>query len=777
MKNEFMSSRMTRTLLKYAQQHGIEPSSLVEGLDYPLEVLMAGNDWIDERVFYELLERAEVLLHDKDLGHKVGLFSAHPKALGVLSSIVRLFSNAEALYEKGARYVPYFNRCLRARAKKVGEGEFEYEIFHLEGGKHKHYFQACRHTVGVLEAIPVVFGLPQAIVTKDSCWTKIGETGRVGDFYYGVDENGVVTAYFDKEKTRPLEVKGKLEPDGTFVVDGVKFGAPSCKYHIVFQNKKRKRKFFSSLFTRTDSSKLTEQIAEFEKANSELIEKHEALRKEALKAKKFGEIASALVSIGTLEDVLGLVSESILKISEAEIVNILLVGENNTLIAAPQEWGLRYRNRASVDGVRQLVSEFGIDSPSFDFSCLPVIAFLFREKKPILTQGLTEIVSPIFPPELCRLLDNLTFTKHVALIPLSKEEENLGALLVLSEKEIEMDAVVPIANLGAQAIWNVKKTEEIIRHERELENKVLERTYELENANRALKEAQALIVNQEKLASLGEMAAGIAHELNTPVGYFHSNLNTLKEYTDEILSSYKGVLSLLDRAEESSDEFIRDLALKKKEEMREGDIEYILKDIEEMIEELQISATKIKDMVQNLREFARPGEGRIAEFDINAGIKSAILLLWGPLRHRVVFYQELKPVPLLYGYPSEINQAIMNILRNAVDACGEKGNIWVRSYEEDGAVRVEIEDDGSGIPPELIGKIFDPFFTTKEVGSGFGLGLAIANSIMHKHGGLIEVESTPGKGSKFTLVLPLEHDMSKEEAIPISTANMITKGM
>jgi signal transduction histidine kinase len=196
-----------------------------------------------------------------------------------------------------------------------------------------------------------------------------------------------------------------------------------------------------------------------------------------------------------------------------------------------------------------------------------------------------------------------------------------------------------------------------------------------------------------------------------------------------------------------------------------------------MIEELQVSANKIKDMVQNLREFARPGEGRIAEFDINAGIRSAILLLWSPLRHRVVFHQELKPVPLLYGYPSEINQAIMNILRNAVEACGEQGNIWVRSYEEDGAVRVEIEDDGSGIPPELMGKIFDPFFTTKDVGSGLGLGLAIANSIVHKHGGLIEVESTPGKGSKFTLVLPLEHDINKEEAIPISTANMITKGM
>lgn len=771
-----MSTRLTRTLIKYVEHQGADTSLLLDGINCSPEILLSRNGWVEEKLFYELLERAEKLLNDKDVAHKVGFFSSQPEVLGVLSSIARMFSNPETLYEQGTRYAHYFNRCLRAKAKKVGEREFEYEITHVE--PHEHYFQACMHTVGLLEAVPTLFGLPPATVRKETCWTKIDETGRVGNFYYGVDENGLVTAYPDKEKTKPVELKGSLAPDGSFVVDGVKFGAKSCRYHISFQKQKR-RGFFTKIFKSFTQLESSEHIIELENANKELLQKHEELEWEALKLERFGRIASALVKKESLEDVLRLVSKSVIEITDAHIVNILLVGDDNSFCPAAGEWGLSFKSEITLAGIRQLFFEFGIDSSKMDVSKLPVVKRFYWDKTPVVVNKVSDILSPVFPIKLCEMLDNLDFTKNIALLPLAKEEELLGLLVITSGKTIDIDAVTPIANLAGQAIWNVKRTEELRKHEKELEQKVLERTQELEKAYRELKQSQITMIRQAKMASVGQLAAGVAHEINNPLGYFISDLGTLKGYVNELLQCYNGVSVFVKSAMKSSDPIIKELALKKKSEMEEKDIKYLIKDIIEISNELEIAGNKIKEIVHVLRLFARPGEGKITEFDINSSIESALTLLWFQFKKQITIFKELNVVSHLYGYPAEINQALLNIFVNAVEAGGDKTQIWIRSYEEDGMVRVEIEDNGPGIPHEIVGQIFDPFFTTKPIGAGKGVGLTAANEIVRLHGGLIEVNTFPGKGSKFTIVLPVKSPLKEsggENIVSISLAETILKG-
>ncbi len=285
----------------------------------------------------------------------------------------------------------------------------------------------------------------------------------------------------------------------------------------------------------------------------------------------------------------------------------------------------------------------------------------------------------------------------------------------------------------------------------DLEKKVKERTIELENANNELKNTQVLMVHSEKMRSLGELVAGITHEINNPVNFIHGNLVHLKNYTNALFE-------LIDAYQEVESDISEEKKLMLDEIKKKIEIDFIREDLPMLIASCQEGSERTKNIILDLKNFSRVDEMVINEINLPKEIDTTLNILHNKIKNKVEIVKEYEDdIPLVEGYGGQLNQVFMNILDNASYAVGENdGKIFIRLYKKEKNVIIEIEDTGCGMSKEQAEKIFDPFFTTKPVGSGTGLGLSISYKVVQRHNGNISVSSEPGKGTKFTIVLPIE---------------------
>jgi PAS domain S-box-containing protein len=268
---------------------------------------------------------------------------------------------------------------------------------------------------------------------------------------------------------------------------------------------------------------------------------------------------------------------------------------------------------------------------------------------------------------------------------------------------------------------------------------------------------QGRIIQAEKLASLGLLSAGVAHEMNNPLAYVTNNLAVLERDVGglaRVLAAYEESRPTLETADPDAAERIAKLAL-------ENDLPYIQENLGQILKSTRQGAKRVSDIVQNLRGFARLDQAAIDRVDLNAAIGQGLELIRSRLeQHQIHVAQNLGEIPAIVCAPAQINQVILNLLLNAQQAIVETGRrggrIEIATRAERHEVVLEITDDGCGIPEEIHARIFDAFFTTKPVGEGTGLGLSISHSIVSDHGGRIELESTPSQGSRFRVVLPME---------------------
>ncbi|HAG97101.1 MAG TPA: hypothetical protein DCL78_23435, partial [Gammaproteobacteria bacterium] len=263
---------------------------------------------------------------------------------------------------------------------------------------------------------------------------------------------------------------------------------------------------------------------------------------------------------------------------------------------------------------------------------------------------------------------------------------------------------------------------------------------------------------QEKLASLGQLAAGVAHEINNPVGFINSNLTMLAKYTDR-------ALQLIHHMEQTIESQHDEAAIAELNKARTAYKYKSLKsNIMAVIDESLEGVDRVKQIVQDLKNFSRIDEAEWQWADIHAGIESTLNIAWNEIKYKAEVHKEYGELPNIECVPSQINQVIMNLLVNSAHAMAEPGNIYIRTSSQEDKITIQVEDDGSGISDDIIGKIFDPFFTTKEVGKGTGLGLSLSYGIIKKHNGELTVVSTPGKGTVFTIVLPVSRNHSDHKA-------------
>lgn len=308
----------------------------------------------------------------------------------------------------------------------------------------------------------------------------------------------------------------------------------------------------------------------------------------------------------------------------------------------------------------------------------------------------------------------------------------------------------------------------------DLENKVAERTYELtemydklQASKRELENANMQIIHQEKMASIGQLAAGVAHEINNPMGFVISNIGQLQKYSSKFFEYYSLYEELIKQIltmplPEKDLEVIQAHYNKILIERKRLDVDFIIEDVDSLIEDTLEGTNRVKVIVQELKTFSR-NDVQKALADLNAGIESVINIIWNELKYKVVLHKDYGELPLTYCNIGQLNQVFMNILLNASHAIENRGEIHIKTVYHEPNIEISIEDTGHGIPSDIITKIFDPFFTTKEIGSGTGLGLSISYEIIKSYGGNILVESTPGKGSKFVILLPVSEPEEEEE--------------
>ncbi len=290
------------------------------------------------------------------------------------------------------------------------------------------------------------------------------------------------------------------------------------------------------------------------------------------------------------------------------------------------------------------------------------------------------------------------------------------------------------------------QAEAALQHEKE----------EQEALIRKLEQAHNQLLQSEKMASIGQLAAGVAHEINNPIGYVNSNLGSLGLYVEKLFR----MIEAYERAEPS----LADQALL--QEIRalklESDWEYLKGDVRDLLSESSEGIVRVKGIVQDLKDFSHVDQAEWQWVDLHKGIDSTLNVVNNEIKYKAEVVKDFGDIPQVECLASQLNQVFMNMLVNASQAIGEggRGRITIRTGAENGMVRVEFSDTGKGIAPENLKRIFDPFFTTKPVGKGTGLGLSLSYGIIDKHNGRIEVESEVGTGTTFRIWLPVQQAAS-----------------
>ena len=299
----------------------------------------------------------------------------------------------------------------------------------------------------------------------------------------------------------------------------------------------------------------------------------------------------------------------------------------------------------------------------------------------------------------------------------------------------------------------------------QLEIKVEERTAELQDTLKELKNSQLQLIRSEKMATLGQMVAGVAHEVNTPLSYVQNNLEIIGQLTaqyEDLIELVQGLKGL--KAEQSvPDNEIQQLLADIISASDEIEDDELSDELKELIKDSLFGVEQITEMVLNLRNFARLDESKIKTIDVRECIEASLKIAGNAIKHQEIV-TDFTSTPEIQCSPSQINQVLVNLINNASHAIADKpdGRIEVRTRADQQNTYIDVSDNGKGMSPDILKQIFEPFFTTKAAGEGTGLGMAISQQIMEQHNGDISAISTAGMGTTFTLTLPINNELSAQ---------------
>ncbi len=430
------------------------------------------------------------------------------------------------------------------------------------------------------------------------------------------------------------------------------------------------------------------------------------------------EVGVALTTGDNLPDILQRCADAMVKHLDAAFARIWTLNETENTLELQASSGM-YTH---------------INGPN---GCIPVgqfkIGLIAQDKRPHLTNAVVD--DPQIRDQEWAIREGMVaFAGH----PLIVADKLVGVMGMFSRKPLEEITLHALSAISGQIALGIARMWD----------------------SEALLKGQAQIIHQEKLASIGQLSAGVAHEINNPIGFISSNLGSLSKYVDK----YDQFISLMDGAVQQgcTDEAREAIATGR----RRLKIEYISKDIRQLLEDSIEGTERVKKIVRDLKTFSHSGGAEMVAANINDCLESTINIVWNEIKYVATLKREFGDIPPVCCNPQQLNQVFLNLLVNASHAIEKQGEITVKTWAADNSIHVSISDTGCGIPPADLKRIFDAFYTTKEVGKGTGLGLSISAEIIKKHNGEITVQSEMGKGTTFTVRIPL----LKEAASSLSTA-------
>lgn len=394
---------------------------------------------------------------------------------------------------------------------------------------------------------------------------------------------------------------------------------------------------------------------------------------------------------------------------------------------------------------------------------------------------------PYFPDPTEASPSSADDNQQEAILPLRHEMETVGVLHVRGTTDLVPEALASMAGFARAVLEGLMMERYRYLMSARLHGEVVEESYlrlqqkadalaesearyrnlaarlEKEVARQAaeIRAVQAQLMERAQLAAIGQLAAGMAHEINNPMGFISSNLNTLAQYGTDLSALLGGARHLWCHLNDISDtegrlEKLRRRAATLEDTARRIDLDYLLTDLPALIQESQEGSERIRSIVSNLKTFAQPGVETMASLDLNRCLETTLQVLAARLGESVKPVCRFTPLPEVQGCEAQLNQVFMNVILNAVQASPKGGEILIETAVEDNSAVVQIKDVGPGIPPHELNRVFEPFYTTREVGDGCGLGLTLAYNTIQKHGGTIQVLSPGEAGTTVVVRLPIK---------------------
>ena len=504
------------------------------------------------------------------------------------------------------------------------------------------------------------------------------------------------------------------------------------------------------------------QVIRFLKVEQDLVNTRNQLDRDLDRFRAIQAYSQRIIRAESMEEFAEITVESIIETFELECSALFLLDETEQCFRIKGLFGI---DEAHTDC--KLDSDW-ISKRDLHSEGRVLIAMVAANEGPFSTVGLAQVILSSFHNDNHQLegilMGGITEEKKEYYDEISKElipsftvfTQQMSSLLQNFKAKRHLDEKVQ------------RRTAEVVKQKKEIEQKNLELNHqkeelqatnemladqkeELESALENLKLAQSQLVQSEKMASIGQLVAGIAHEINNPVTFISGGVDSLSTNLEEI----GHVFNLYQRiTPENSREKLREI-----EELKEQiDYKQAIREINELITSIKNGTERTTQIVNGLRSFSRLDEDVLKFADLHEGLESTLILLRNKYKNRIEILREYDNLPQIECYPGQLNQVFMNILSNAIDAIEDTGTIAIATEQSNGTITIRIRNNGKGIPETIREKIFDPFYTTKEVGSGTGLGLSISHGIIKKHKGEIRVVSEVGKGSEFIITIPVRQE-------------------
>jgi signal transduction histidine kinase len=507
------------------------------------------------------------------------------------------------------------------------------------------------------------------------------------------------------------------------------------------------------------------QVIRFLKVEQDLVNARNKLDRDLDRFRAIQAYSQQIIRAESLEEFAEITVESLIETFELECSALFLKDETDRCFKIGALFGI---DEAPADC---MLDNDWVSKKDLQSEGKVLIEQVAANEEPFSSVGLAQVILSSFHDENKRLEGIL-----VGGISEDKKEyyDEIREELIPSFTVFTQQMSSLLQNFKAKKYLDEKvqrRTAEVVKQKKEIEEKNLalnhqkeelqatnemlaDQKEELQSALENLKLTQSQLVQSEKMASIGQLVAGIAHEINNPVTFINAGVDSLRTNLDEV----RQVLDIYHRiTPENSREKLKEIAVLKER----IDYKQAIREINTLIDSIQNGTERTTQIVNGLRTFSRLDEDVLKFADIHEGIDSTLILLRNKYKNKVEIIREYADLPMLECYPGQLNQVFMNILSNAIDAIEGQGTITITTSKANDFVRISIRDTGKGIPEHLRAKIFDPFFTTKEVGEGTGLGLSISHGIIEKHKGSIKVKSHIGEGSEFVISLPAKQGKIK----------------